>query len=1490
MVDLPITGERFMPMMDDIPGAYAHLHRYMTALRLCRDKRVLDIACGEGYGAALLASVARTVIGADSDWMATRYAAITHPRPNIKYVQANAERLPFAPASLDVVTCFETLEHFTDHDAFLAAVSRSLTATGLLLISTPDRVVYGIDSGNANPFHKRELTLEEFRTTLANHFTNIGLYGQNLVLTSALGRMEGPFYLTEPAVAVMNADLDPVDGEFKGESQATRKPQFFFAVCSNGPLPELEASILLDNSESLFDRIIPRLYKAGRDLDEAGRQITILTTSAADLRDQIAEAAQQIDKLTAMVQNSDSQLRSTQEANQQLQAALSQHDHLFAEYDRQIAARDRELVNRLRTEAEFSAAIAERDRMIADRDRKLTEYATQAAARVTRDLHYERALLRIQRWKTELEQRQQALDREASALGADRASIAEFTAKLRMLENQIAQKDAELKQRLAQYQNENSYVVYQNGIIERLRQEIAAMGRDIALSKLAAKEYKALRERLMVRFLMNRIVPNKHRFPLPALVGLLETRRGPVQTGLVGYLEPTNRIPIAVGKGTVFILFGWVYHPDLPIRHLELLVDGVVHPVVTHSYAREDVLADQALRVDRKGLSLTSGFIAHITQSRITRPHNAHIAVRAQLVNGQVLDQELGWVQLVPEWPPVEPTTTDLTATSSEPLVAICMATYNPPIDLFQDQIESIRAQQYTHWFCIINDDCSDPQIFEEIQRVIGDDPRFRLYRNDENRGFYRNFETALYRVPAEAAFVALSDQDDHWFPEKLTRTLAAFTDEVQLAYCDQRIIDRAGNLLSTSFWTERRNNHTDLTALILANTVTGAASVFRSSLLRDVLPFPVYPFRMYHDHWIACIALLRGKLAFVDSPLYAYRQHSANVVGHSMPAIVRFLPTWKTIRRWLFHPGIAGTDWLETIRHDSAGIFEAVYQPAFVAQALLARVDALPAVKRKRLERLSRLDRSAIGWFWETLRAPRRKMLTYRAEWRGLRSILSARFLVRYYKARRELFRQRYIDRQFSAPDSLLVQVMALPPDSSPIPAIDSIPRVVAVGYDRQSIAEVTGSQAPTEGADLVSEAAGAPPSLPMTTSAGLLAPVRAIIAPLQLDIQTGAKRRVNIVLSTIDFRYVYGGYLGMFNLALKIARAGYSTRVIIAQETDYNPARWREEFARFDGLEDFMDLIEIGYHFDRTIPVIVNPDDRFVSTSWWTTFTVHDAIEQLNQPDFIYFAQEYEPLFHPASTMYALAMQSYEFSQKTIFSTALLRDYFRIHRIGVYRASIEQGDQNSLSIENAIARLPVSVDRLRGRKTRHLLFYARPEEHALRNMFEVGVMALQRAIELGVLDPGTWEFYGIGSLGGAQALWLTDNAHLTLMPKVPLKDYHERLTDYDIGLSLMLTPHPSLVPLDMAAAGLITVTNTFANKTAEALAAISPNLVGVAPTVDAIVAGLKHAAARVEAVEARVAGSDIHWARAWDEALSSPILEKIKTFIGFAPDERPI
>jgi O-antigen biosynthesis protein len=309
------------------------------------------------------------------------------------------------------------------------------------------------------------------------------------------------------------------------------------------------------------------------------------------------------------------------------------------------------------------------------------------------------------------------------------------------------------------------------------------------------------------------------------------------------------------------------------------------------------------------------------------------------------------------------------------------MATFDPDPALLERQLDSLRAQSHENWTCLISDDGSSGERFQLLRRLTADEPRFTLSRAEERLGFYRNFERALRMVPQEADFVALADQDDRWYPEKLTALLTA-CGEAQLAYSDMRIVEEGGRVISETFWRGRRNNYTNLGSLLLSNTVTGAASLFRRDLLELALPFPPQIGDAFHDHWIASVALATGEIAYVDRPLYDYVQHGAAARGHAA-AMREWDP--RRLLSWR-HPR-------ETLRrvaaHAQRSYETNVRRIALSAQTIEARAgDEIEPRKARTVRRVAGLDRGAGAAPWLALRSLRR--LTGRNETMGIELSLS--------------------------------------------------------------------------------------------------------------------------------------------------------------------------------------------------------------------------------------------------------------------------------------------------------------------------------------------------------------------------------------------------------------------------------------------------------------------------------------------------------------------
>ena len=388
------------------------------------------------------------------------------------------------------------------------------------------------------------------------------------------------------------------------------------------------------------------------------------------------------------------------------------------------------------------------------------------------------------------------------------------------------------------------------------------------------------------------------------------TRYGRIKNWLVRQVRRTPRLPpqsaensrlrfgfdtivpdtLVVGKGNALYLAGWCYHPEHRIRKLELVVDGKSHPMKAFGMPREDVVNEQFPDYDSSGNCYRSGFWAILTFPEIERPTSVEVEVQATLHDGRICREYIEELALKPAIETSERLSLSQPRNSAaEPLVAICMTTYNPPLDLFTKQIQSILDQTHSNWICVISDDNSQPDILEEIRTITARDQRFHLFPAPSRLGFYHNFERSISLAPAEADFITLSDQDDHWHPDKLEVLLSQFEEDTTLVYSDMNIVDEGGKQLADTYWTTRPNNYTNFASLLMANTITGAASIFRQKLLTYILPFPQKIGSPYHDHWIGCTALAMGAVKYVNRPLYDYVQHSANVLGHYAPERKRF-------------------------------------------------------------------------------------------------------------------------------------------------------------------------------------------------------------------------------------------------------------------------------------------------------------------------------------------------------------------------------------------------------------------------------------------------------------------------------------------------------------------------------------------------------------------------------------------------------------------------
>jgi SAM-dependent methyltransferase len=175
---LTLTGERTIPGLD-LENYWFRRHEvvYQRLASRCAGRDVLEAGCGEGYGADLIAGVARRVIALDYDEATVAHVRARYPR--VQVVHGNLAELPLPDSAVDVVVNFQVIEHLWDQGQFVRECARVLRPAGLLMVSTPNRITFspGRDTP-INPFHTRELNADELTQLLVDAgFALDGMYG-----------------------------------------------------------------------------------------------------------------------------------------------------------------------------------------------------------------------------------------------------------------------------------------------------------------------------------------------------------------------------------------------------------------------------------------------------------------------------------------------------------------------------------------------------------------------------------------------------------------------------------------------------------------------------------------------------------------------------------------------------------------------------------------------------------------------------------------------------------------------------------------------------------------------------------------------------------------------------------------------------------------------------------------------------------------------------------------------------------------------------------------------------------------------------------------------------------------------------------------------------------------------------------------------------------------------------------------------------------------
>jgi SAM-dependent methyltransferase len=225
---------------------HQHVGRYKWVARWVSGKRVIDAACGTGYGAFALAKGGTSLVtGFDISVAAIDEARTIYQASNLNFRMADIRQLPVPDASVDAFVSFETIEHLQRPTEYLGEVARVLVPGGLFFCSTPNRVLTspGLQLADRplNPHHWREYSAEEFRCELAPYFSAVELWCQS-IYSPGYSRLLGMLGNWSNTIAVRAHQLQKVCGipwespnwHFPQRYQLGYQPEAFIAVCRAG--------------------------------------------------------------------------------------------------------------------------------------------------------------------------------------------------------------------------------------------------------------------------------------------------------------------------------------------------------------------------------------------------------------------------------------------------------------------------------------------------------------------------------------------------------------------------------------------------------------------------------------------------------------------------------------------------------------------------------------------------------------------------------------------------------------------------------------------------------------------------------------------------------------------------------------------------------------------------------------------------------------------------------------------------------------------------------------------------------------------------------------------------------------------------------------------------------------------------------------------------------------------------------------------------------
>ena len=348
-------------------------------------------------------------------------------------------------------------------------------------------------------------------------------------------------------------------------------------------------------------------------------------------------------------------------------------------------------------------------------------------------------------------------------------------------------------------------------------------------------------------------------------------------------------------------------------------------------------------------------------------------------------------------------------------------------------------------------------------------------------------------------------------------------------------------------------------------------------------------------------------------------------------------------------------------------------------------------------------------------------------------------------------------------------------------------------------------------------------------------------------------------ILVPMLDPNIFFGGYKGLIEFIVGLAALKRPITIVICQADD-DGSYFRWWIRRHAQIAPTFKAIRIVNGRRVTAPLRLSPTDKIFAYSAWEAHLAHQMAAYVESGMFAWLVQEYEAIFHDYSAEHVITAGAYQLPHYPIFNSTELKDYFQHHRLGIFSGDRQPSARRDFAVfDHVLTKLSApSLADLKSRPSRTLIFYARPESHAKRNLFPLALIALEEMAQQGSFI-GSWEFHGVGALT-EMTMPLGCGHQLNVHAKMTEAEYIAFMHKVDIGLSLMYAPHPGLIAFEMASVGARVVTNTFDSRSEIYLRGLSENIVPCEPTISGIKKGLTEAIERLEDFSGRVSGMRIN------------------------------